>query len=221
MNINRQNALSIFNKYIDKIGGLTNLKKIKSKYVEAACTINDFLTHSKYWYQFPILYRHEILIGKDKEVYGDDGLQRWFLDKNGMLQIFDDDKTKSERIIEQNVNLYRHLNPESKIFSWNFIPDNVSKYPNLIAISLKNNLNNNKIEYYFDPKTILLIYQIDYIDDLVFEINYLDYRRNNDLLFSYYQKVEVAKLKQFHIIKIIKIEINKIYSGKLFSSQGL
>ncbi len=208
----------IFEKHYDAMGGLENVRKEKSNYIEGNITIvgTGLEGTFKQWNKYPIKRRDEVDLTIITQTSGDDGEFSWQVDMNGKLQIQKDSNTVQERRITELLADFEHMNRNSEYFTLSFLGTDTANGLDCYVIELKNNINEDKEWRYFDTSNYYLVKKTDFKHSHETHTLFYDYREIDGIFCSFRQEIEILPLKQKQIIEITRYDINPDIEDQIF-----
>lgn len=208
----------IFQKHYDAMGGLENIRKEKSNYIEGNITIvgTGLEGTFKQWNEYPVKRRDEVDLTIITQTSGDDGDFSWLIDMNGKLQIQMDSNTVQERRITELLADYEHMNRNSEYFNLSFLGADTANGLDCYVIELKNNINEDKEWRYFDTSSYYLVKKIDFKHPHETHTIFSDYREIDGIFCSFRQEIEILPLKQKQVIEITRYDINPDIEDQIF-----
>jgi predicted aspartyl protease len=169
----------IMDRNFEALGGLEQLKSLKSSYAEGHLTIvgTGLEGTFKEWQKLPDKKRTEADLNIFSVVDGDNGKTAWEVDPNGKLKIIKDEDSRKRREIARLMNLYEYADPQSKYFNVTF--RGISKVDSFecYTLAIMNSINSDSLFQYIDTSEFLTRKSVSYQDGQGSESVMSDYRK--------------------------------------------
>lgn len=181
---------TVFQKHYQAIGGLERLKGIRTSYSEGLTHYDGLQGKFKYWEKRPLQYRTEEDYNTIAQVEGDNGQFSWLFDTNGQLLIHKHPAVIKRREIARLLDSYEHLNKDSINFTLAYLGVATVSNKNCHEILLTNTINSDKLYFYFEVETYLLLQSVSQQPDAKIIIQYDDFRMQDNITISFHQKTK-------------------------------
>ncbi|MCP4706231.1 MAG: hypothetical protein GY865_16670, partial [candidate division Zixibacteria bacterium] len=224
VNLQAQDKLNdpyeIMLKSIEAIGGLDNLKKETSSYVESDISLGGLQGTINIWSMYPILQRQDLDLKVFKNSSGDNGEYKWSTDANGKVQILKDDELLKRRELSKLVADYDYLDRDSKTFKLHFKGVIKIEENDCYSILTGNNSNNDSSLTFINCKTFMTEKTIAYTPDDETQTLYSDYREIDGVKISFHQEITNLPVNQKVSVQITKYESNPTIDPIVFEPNG-
>lgn len=180
------NPYQIFRMHYDHIGGLKRLKAIKTQTSTGRIRYDGLLGTFRHWEESPLRHRTEEEYGVISQIDGDSGDEAWFYDTNGQLLRMRDPDLLKRRQIAVLLEKFEHLNSHSEYFSLTLGPEKSIGGTACYQVILKNSINSDILQFFFDSETFFLLRSIARRPDTEIITDYDDFRWTQDLLVPYH-----------------------------------
>ncbi len=181
-----QDPYQILHKHYQAIGGLERLQAVEGSYSEGRVRYDGLNGTFRQWERPPLQYRNEEDFSIISQVEGDSGEEAWLLDTNGQLLIHRHPDTQKRRQIRLLLDRYEHLNPDSSFFSLNFAGITDLDGQECYELILDNRINTDRIHFYFDRQSYLLLGSLYRQPDVEIHGRYGDFRWVDGILVAFY-----------------------------------
>lgn len=182
----------IYNKYYQAIGGLENLKAIKTSYTQGSIQTDHLTGHFKEWSSTPLRYRLEENYHIITHLSGDDGQHAWARDTNGKVLVIKDKESIQRRQLTKLLEEFNHLKRDSPFFSLSYEGKTSINKQTVHIIKMTNTINNDVSWLYFNSKDFLLVKEIEKQPDIEVHTSYQDYRpADGGILIAYRTHSEI------------------------------
>ncbi|MDH4211658.1 MAG: aspartyl protease family protein [candidate division WOR-3 bacterium] len=177
----------ILEKHFEAVGGLNNLKALKTMYKEGTIVnLGAGLEGTfKEWSERPLKLRQETDLKVVSEVSGDDGEVSWHVDANGKVLIRRDEHTLKEREVRRLMEEYEYLNPGSEYFTLTFEGVEKLEGSDCYVLKMTNKINEDIQMNFYDRSNFYLLKTMILKPDNEVHISYSDFRRVNGLVFPF------------------------------------
>ncbi|MDX2505926.1 MAG: aspartyl protease family protein [Gammaproteobacteria bacterium] len=199
---------TILQSHYDAVGGLERLKKQKSSYTSGKITFAEMDGVFKQWSQGIISYRREEHYPAFSQYEGDSGEQMWSVDLNHKLLVLKDPETKKRRKIRGLLNKYENINKDSQYFKlkYNGIKDvNGEKCH---VIETLNTINKDVYYSFISVESFFLLKQIIKQPYLEISTVYSDFRKINDIVYSFRNEIDISPTGKKIITQINEILVD-------------
>lgn len=205
-----KDPFEILEQHIRKSGGLDNLKKQESVYIEGTFEIEGSGLSGTYkeWKKFTpdrFYSKIDIDLGVLRDIIGYTGNSIWKQDNHGKVTNITTDELLSEYRIKGLMEKYEFVNPESEYFKVSFQNENEH-----YLLTIQNSLNEDVIKYYINRSTLLLDKKIDIkMDETNINI-YNDYRLVNNIMVPFKLRIESPESDQKQNISILNYDFGHL-----------
>jgi len=210
---------NIYKQYYEAIGGLDNLKAIKSSYSEGTIQVDNLKGHFKEWSETPLRYRLEEYFNIITHSSGDNGKNSWAEDTNGKVIVLKDKNTIQRRQLTKLLEEFNHLDRNSKYFNLSYQGKSEFNNKSVHIIKMTNTINEDISWLYFDSKRFLLLKDIEKQPDIEVHTTYQDYRpADGGIMIAYRTNSEIKPRDKHRNIVINKFEANPKIPNSYFST---
>ncbi len=204
-------------KHYEVIGGLEKLKKIKSGYIEGRIAFDGLDGTFKQWEEMPLKYRLEEDYGVIKQIFGDDGRQNWTVDPNGNVQIQRDDDTVKRRNVKALLEVYDHVNADSKNFILTYEGEKKAGEIDCRVVKMANIINEDRTFFFFNKENYYLVKAILKQPDVEIHTLFSDYREIDGIIHPFHEETEILPREKKETLQLLKYDFNVKIDKALFA----
>lgn len=208
----------ILEKHFEAIGGLENLKAMRTMYKEGIIVVEGAGLEGtfKQWSERPLRLRQETDLKVVSEVSGDNGEVSWHVDANGKLLIKRDENTIKEREVRKLMEEYEYMNPESGNFRLTF--EGVEKVDgrDCYVVKITNTINQDIHINFYDKSNFHLLKTKIIKPDREEHVTYSDFRTVARMTFPFQERVKALPTGEIITAKYVKYEFNIEFDQMLF-----
>ncbi|UCH95975.1 MAG: aspartyl protease family protein [Candidatus Aminicenantes bacterium] len=208
--------LHILEKYCAALGGLEKLKAQQSFYYEAEFNLDNLKGTMKHWYQAPNLSRQELDLKVFKSISGDNGQVTWSIDQNRKLLVHKDEETIKRRKVQQLLQNYEFMNPQSQHFTLTFAGLQKIRNSDCYVVKISNTINSDLSIRYINTKTFLMEKSVDTRPTEEIRQVYSDYREVKGIKHPFHREVTRLPVNQTFSLHITKYESGIPIDASLF-----
>jgi hypothetical protein len=207
-------------KHYESIGGLEKLKKIKSGYIEGKITFDGLEGNFRQWEEIPLKYRLEEDYGVIKQLFGDDGRQSWTVDPNRKVQIQRDEDTLKRRKVKALLEIYDHVNPDSKNFILTYEGEKKVSGADCLVVKMENIINEDSTFFFINKENYYIVKSILKQPDVEIHTLFSDYRETGGIIHPFHEETEILPREKKETLQLEKYEFNLKIDGALFAVPG-
>jgi len=198
----------IYSRHYDAVGGVEQLKGIKTVYSEGDAEHDGLKGSFKMWQHKPLQYRLEEDYGVITQTTGDDGSFAWEQGPNGQVQIIRDPETIKRRILSEQFEQFDHLNKQSKYFRLTY--EGIQKVNGIdcYVVRMTNTLNSDIVLSFFNRTTKYLVQEITIQPDYEMHTAYSDNRWVEGILFSFLAESKILPRGKRELNRTNKLILN-------------
>jgi len=209
LNANDVDPYVIFQNYYQSVGGLKNLKAIKTSYIEGQIRFDNLTGSFTEWSKTPIQYR----LTEDFSILtrhsGDNGQQSWDKDNNGKVIVYKDKESQQRRQLNILMNNYVHINRDDPNFSMSYEGQTSLNNKAAHIVKMTNLINDDIYWYYFDMQNFLLIKLVEIQPDIEIHNNFLDYKKvDGNIKIPFNTETEIKPRNKHKSIIVEKFQAN-------------
>ena len=198
---------SILSAHYTAVGGLERLKSEKTSYMQGTIRFAQMVGKLQVWEE-GIRYRREAHYRAFSQVEGDNGRHMWSVDLNRKHLIHKDPETVKRRKIRGLLEDFENFNPYSEFFTLSFMGIQEVNGEPCYVIETRNTINRDIYYDYFSVQTFLLLKEIIKEPYLAIETFYTDFRKLNEMTYSFRSESEIAPTGKKIVIQIEELVIN-------------
>ncbi|KPK63412.1 hypothetical protein AMJ83_07010 [candidate division WOR_3 bacterium SM23_42] len=209
---------AILEKHFEAIGGLENLKAMKTMYQEGAIVIEGAGLEGtfKQWSERPLRLRQETDLKIVSEVSGDNGEVSWVVDANGKVLIKRDENTLKEREVRKLMEEYEYMNSESEFFTLTFEGVEKVNGKDCYVVKIANTINQDVQINFYNKSNFYLLRTMIIKPDNEDHITYSDFRTVDGMTFPFREKVKTLPTGETTTVEYAKYAFNVEIDNSLF-----
>ncbi len=204
-------------KHYEVIGGLENLKKLKSGYIEGRIAFDGLEGTFRQWEELPLKYRLEEDYGVIKQMFGDDGRQSWTVDPNGKVQIQRDNDTVKRRKVKALLEVYDHVNSGTKNFILTYEGVKKAGEIDCHVVKMANIINEDSTFFFFNKENYYIVKAILKQPDVEIHTLFSDYRSIDGIIHPFHEETEILPREKKETLQLSKYEFNVKVDGTIFA----
>lgn len=204
-------------KHYEVIGGLEKLKKIRSGYIEGRIAFDGLDGTFKQWEEMPLKYRLEEDYGVIKQIFGDDGRQSWTVDPNRNVQIQRDDDTVKRRKVKALLEVYDHVNADSKNFILTYEGEKKVGEIDCHVVKMANIINEDSTFFFFNKENYYIVKAILKQPDVEIHTLFSDYRKIDGIIHPFHEETEILPREKKETLQLVKYDFNVKIDKAIFA----
>lgn len=205
----------ILTAHYDVMGGLENLKKIKTLYKKGEIRFAEMGGEFQLWSEGS-RYRREKHFSLFSQIEGDNGQQKWSVDLNNKLLIHKDPETLKRRKLRYLFDNYENADSDSSYFNLKYIGMRQVNGEKCYVIETRNSINSDIYTDFFSINTLFLIKQRITQAQLEITTFYSDFRKLNEVTFPFHSEIEILPTGKKHVLQTQEIVTNSAIDSGMF-----
>jgi hypothetical protein len=213
---NLTDPYEIFNKHLQAIGGLDNVKAESTAYIEAKLSAYGLEGSLLIWSKLPLYERQQIDLKVYKQVSGDNGEYKWTADANGKVQVLKDEETQKRRTLQRLTAQYDFLNRNSSMFKLTYTGIEKVGEVDCYVVKMTNSVNADFTSTFFNTSSFFIEKEVTFSDGKESHTLFSDYRQINGVFRSFQRQIKDLPEGNVTLLQVTKYESNLEIAPTIF-----